>query len=267
MRSEIFPIAALAFLVACSSRTHNLAQSERDGALLRDSGADDAGAAEAGPHFDDDASPQLCNGRTCACSNGLDDDGDKLTDGEDPECTGNADDLENSFATRSDDDRENAKCQDCYFNTVPGNDVCNRPSSCATDGTPSGGTGACRECAVGNACVSACAALAPNGCDCFGCCEVWNKGQKLRILLRASCSMDTLADAVACPRCEQATDCLNECSTCERCPGKTLNDLPSSCSAPPQFQCNEGKTCTKDPDCGPARYCSQNCCVSFAIGF
>src|SRR5262245_10911807 len=40
-----------------------------------------------------------CGSAGCACSNGIDDDGDGLVDGFDPECTGPLDNDEGSFAT------------------------------------------------------------------------------------------------------------------------------------------------------------------------
>src|SRR6185295_17575680 len=43
----------------------------------------------------------LCDDHVCRCDNGKDDDGDGLSDGFDPECTGPYDDDETSFSTGS----------------------------------------------------------------------------------------------------------------------------------------------------------------------
>jgi hypothetical protein len=42
-----------------------------------------------------------------------------------------------------------------------------------------------------------------------------------------------LADTDACPRCTKSTRCGNDCGECELCPGKTVEDLPTSCTPPP----------------------------------
>ncbi|HYQ14706.1 MAG TPA: hypothetical protein VEQ58_03080, partial [Polyangiaceae bacterium] len=65
------------------------------GAAGRDDGTGDGGRAAAGGSSVGGSSAT----GSSACSNGIDDDGDGLIDGFDPECTGLADDDEGSFAT------------------------------------------------------------------------------------------------------------------------------------------------------------------------
>ena len=52
-------------------------------------------------------------------------------------------------------------------------------------------------------------------------------------MISAACSVDNLDDETACPRCVKTTDCNNDCGECELCPGKTVDDLPDSCTPPP----------------------------------
>ncbi|MET0343995.1 MAG: hypothetical protein ABW252_23475 [Polyangiales bacterium] len=263
---------AMLMLLAACTRTHELASSGDDGAIPDDaSTADDAGASEAGadagrdagPAFSFDAGVVFCGARPCACSNGRDDDGDGLRDGFDPECTGAFDDFEQDFATGAPDEDRTSKCQDCFFDVVPGRDACNRATSCTLDGTPSGGTGACRTCAVASACGDYCARLAPNGCDCFGCCEVQRPSGTVAILLQSGCSMATLDDPQRCTRCVPARDCQNACDPCEPCPGRTLADLSPSCGG--QFGCVGSAPCQASSDCGGLSYCQAGCCLDVVI--
>jgi len=58
-------------------------------------------------------------------------------------------------------------------------------------------------------------------------------GSSVDIFETSSCSLDTLDDTKACPRCQKSTACNNTCGECELCPGKTEADLPASCQPPP----------------------------------
>jgi hypothetical protein len=269
MRADLLaPLIALA-LASCT-RTHELATSDLDGGIsdgaiapVIDADVVTEGGVEGGIAVTYDAGIAYCGARPCACSNGIDDDGDGRADGFDFECTGAFDDVEADFATGVADESVVAKCQDCYFDVVPGRDACNRATSCALNGSPSGGTGACRTCEVSDACSDHCARLAPNGCDCFGCCQVYRDGQQLAILLRPGCSMDDLSDLARCPRCIPAPDCQNPCDACELCPGRTLADLPPTCGG--QFDCSGSSPCVDSGDCGSAQYCQSGCCLDTLI--
>lgn len=178
-----------------------------------------------------------------ACNNGLDDDGDGLIDGLDPECTGPLDNDEGSFATGIPGDNRDPKWQDCFFdgNSGAGDDGCRYRTECLYGDLPPDDP----NCTVTDQCVKFCAPLAQNGCDCFGCCTVQAAdGSTVDILEAASCSLASLDDEKACPRCTKSTQCGNECGECELCPGKTVEDLPSSCNKPPSTGGAGGNTGT-----------------------
>jgi hypothetical protein len=66
------------------------------------------------------------------------------------------------------------------------------------------GKGKCgsTDCAVSDTCIDHCAERTPNGCDCFGCCEILrDDGSTLQVTLDDSCSLAKLDDKKACPRC------------------------------------------------------------------
>ncbi len=173
----------------------------------------------------------LCGGSVCACSDGVDNDGDGTQDGNDSECTGPFDNDEGTFATGISGDNKDGKWQDCFFdgNSGAGDDGCRYHTDCLTGDLPEDHP----DCVVTQQCVDYCQPLAPPGCDCFGCCEVQDEsGQMLHIIVGESCSMEQLDDERACPRCEPTTICENECGECEICLGMTHEDLPDSCTPP-----------------------------------
>jgi hypothetical protein len=167
-----------------------------------------------------------------ACDNGIDDDGDGLVDGLDPECTGAFDQDEGSFATGIPGDNQDPKWQDCFFdgNSGGGDDGCRYPTSCLLGDTAADDS----SCELAQNCIDYCARLTPNGCDCFGCCTVEAAdGTSVDIFTVSTCSLDNLSDEDACPRCQKSIACDNPCGECEICPGKTEADLPASCTPPP----------------------------------
>jgi len=164
-----------------------------------------------------------------ACNNGLDDDGDGLIDGFDPECTHPLDNDEGSFATGIPGDNRDPKWQDCFFdgNSGAGDDDCKYATGCLTGDLPQ--TDA--SCKLSDACVKFCAPLTQNGCDCFGCCTVQKSdGTTVDITETPTCSLSKLDDTAACPRCVKNAQCGDTCGECELCLGKTLADLPAKCT-------------------------------------
>ncbi len=265
-------LTTVAFLLACHDANTNLvsdpAASQLDaGHDAAVSGKPDAGkpTRDAGPGL-----AVMCGGHVCACSNGADDDGDGLIDGLDPECTGPSDDDEHSFATGA--PVSAAACRDCFWDTNAGSgdDGCRYPKECL-EGTAPPGKGNCGSCDVSSACVSACLPRTPNGCDCFGCCQVTQSdGSVVHVELSDACALDKLADEKACPRCVQSTTCLNTCGRCELCPGRRPDQLPKDCAASvapgaPSYQCEGGSTvCTASSECSAATpYCQLGCCLPF----
>jgi hypothetical protein len=175
-----------------------------------------------------------CGGADCACSDGIDNDGDGVADGMDQECTGPFDDEEATFATGIPGDNRDPKWQDCFFdgNSGAGDDNCRYHTDCLTGDAPMGAD----ECTLTQTCIDFCKPLTPPGCDCFGCCEVPFDGQTIGILLSDTCSLADVDDEDACPRCAPTDNCANDCGECELCLGKTLSDLPASCwdNTPPE---------------------------------
>ncbi len=227
-----------------------------------------------------------------ACTNCEDDDGDGLIDAFDPECTGPLDNDEGSFATGIPGDNIDF-CQDCFFdgNSGHGDDGCQYHTECLYgNASAARGNSGCFSCDVSNECRNNCLPYTPNGCDCFGCCEVYDDGEPLYVLLESSCSLDTLE---GCTACQPSTDCVNECDPCEICIGKTEldpscgnsdnpppgddgpddpdagtpggDDPDSGASEPPLPQCAEGQqACTAAMPCAAGHFCLTGCCVANA---
>jgi hypothetical protein len=226
--------------------------------------SDDGGAPLVDAPFRlDEAGVVFCGAHPCACSNGIDDDGDSLIDGFDPECTGPFDDDEATFGTGIPGDNRDPFCQDCFFdgNSGGGDDGCRHPTSCLVDGTASGAVGLCTSCEATTRCIDGCRPITPNGCDCYGCCEVHlPSGTTANILLGPACSFLDIDDEDACPRCVQSTSCVNECGRCELCPGRTLGDLPADCGA--VYTCEDGEDiCSETTPCVAGYACQLGCCL------
>jgi hypothetical protein len=231
----------------------------------------------------------VCEGASCTCSNGMDDDGDGLVDGFDPECTGPLDNDEGSFATGIPGDNRDPKWQDCFFdgNSGAGDDHCRYATGCLTGDLDQDDP----DCSLTKDCIDFCAKLTPNGCDCFGCCTVQlPNGDTTDIETGIGCSLDNIDDEMACPKCVKSDACGNTCGRCELCPGKTIEDLPDDCGSTggtggtgtggtgtggtgtggttstgggPTYTCDGGEqVCGPDlPSCGLGKYCSLGCCL------
>jgi hypothetical protein len=226
-----------------------------------------------------------CTGDGCPqCANGVDDDGDDKFDGFDEECTGPADNDEGSFATGIPGDNRDPKWQDCFFdgNSGAGDDGCRYHTECLTGERELTDN----SCALTQECVDFCRPLVPNGCDCFGCCEVGFGADSVFVQINTGCDFDDITDEMICPRCVQTTQCLNTCGDCELCPGKGIDDLPESCftdppggdgdvtppgedggsEPPPVYTCDGGEqVCAVATDCAVGFYCQFGCCVKSVI--
>lgn len=271
-RTWMVSSALVLLLGACGDRTTELA-SDPVAQGVRDAATDATRARDAAFVRADTSTPPAppaadCGGHACGCSNGLDDDGDHLIDGFDPECTGPIDDDEGSFGTGGPEGVE--ECLDCFFdrNASSDDDGCAYPRACLTGETPAS-DGECAGCNVMGPCVQACRPLTPNGCDCFGCCEVaMPDGSLVGVRAVAGCSVAVVDDEDACPRCEPNNSCRNRCGRCELCPGRTAADLPDNCKRDagaadlPDHTCDDGETvCSDSKPCDPDHYCQSGCCL------
>lgn len=250
-----------------------------------------AGGASAGP---DAAAPprqpyecvvaDCGRGTRLACGNCLDDDEDGLVDAADPECLGPCDNSEEELFTGSAPPINGQCATDCYFDRNPGrDDGCDwsyrcDPQSVGPAFSPTGlarceydQTNALCDLTPArvSACEENCLPLTPNGCDCFGCCElpsrsgnfIWLGSESLDL---AHCELQTSADPTLCRPCTPAPHCQNECDGCELCLGETT--LPSTCGQSGSVVplCPSGRAAC-DPEnpitCTGLEYCITGCCV------
>ena len=172
---------------------------------------------------------------------------------------------------------------DCYFDqdTGSGNDRCTWDRRCdpmSTDmecpySDPPPASAMCPE-NQRDECLEFCRPLTPNGCDCFGCCEL-PAGSGRHVFLggltesATECSLERLDDPEACPPCTPVRDCYEECGRCELCLGRTT--LPPDCFPPPDGgmpmdRCiGDEQPCglIGDPPCPDGLFCLTGCCRYF----
>lgn len=230
---------------------------------------------------------------TTQCTDCLDNDGDGLSDGFDPDCTGYLDNDEGSFATGIPGDNIDPCKQDCFFdgNSGQGDDKCEWNLACDPK-SPGAALGCPYDPKAKNcpgppsqACLDKCLGSVPNGCDCFGCCAFQTAAGTKSVLLLPTCDSKSLDDPTKCPPCTQSTQCGNPCDPCELCLGK--NELPKECQgasgaagasgsggaagagaagtsaggAPAGPQCPAGAvSCTQAQPCAAGYYCLTGCC-------
>ncbi len=240
-----------------------------------------------------------CESRTYLCGNCIDDDMDGLVDSQDPDCLGPCDNTENRYHLAI-PGGDGATCRlDCYFDgdSGSGNDSCEWNSQCdplnydAPRGCPADPMGPGVRCPATQpaTCHEVCGPLTPNGCDCFGCCELPADSGRYVFLgsIPAAghmpCSPETVDDPESCRPCTPVADCLNECGRCELCLGRT--ELPPDCFPPPPRdggplpdgampmdsgtppeRCPAGRQACGlpgDPACPSGFFCVTGCCVFF----
>lgn len=214
-----------------------------------------------------------CTPGTTQCTNCIDDDGDGLPDFLDPECTGNLDNDESSFATGIAGDNVDVCKQDCFFdgNSGQGDDKCEWNLKCdpLSPGAPSCPYDAnYKNCPAtqSQTCIDTCRKVTPNGCDCFGCCAVPTAGGIKTVVLSGTCNIASVDDPTKCKPCTQNAGCTNPCDTCELCVGKTT--LPPEC-APAGSDggtagqvCSDGSpVCNGSVACPTGTFCLTGCCV------
>lgn len=249
----------------------------------------DPNAADADPNAPD-GTPSTCTAEGAECNNCVDDDGDSLIDGDDPECTSFEDDDEASFATGIPGDNKDAIKQDCFFdgNSGAGDDGCDIHVCCLISGDCPADLGGNNfdeqtDCPpLTQKCIDNCGSITPVGCDCFGCCTICLDGVCNDIVTNPSAYAEETCVGIdnptpgecceaenqaGCFSCTKSTECGGaECDAdptdCILCPGETEDDLPANCTV---AECPIGQTvCTQSADCGTDEYCNNGCCV-FAI--
>src|SRR5690606_34444434 len=118
-------LAAALFAFSCGDGGSGMGTGDAGGSGSGDGGG--SGTVDAPPF-----SGECTVGGTVECSDCADNDADGKIDGFDPECSGPADDREDSFATGIPGDNMDATDQDCFFdgNSGAGNDGCNQHVCC-----------------------------------------------------------------------------------------------------------------------------------------
>lgn len=251
--------------------------------------------------------PVTCGGMQYLCGNCMDDDGDGLADADDPDCVGACDNNEAGYDLGI-PGGEVGRCErDCYYDTNqgPGNDGCDWNIRCDETLSPSvtcsgGGGGACPE-TQSELCVDTCAAVTPNGCDCFGCCELPALSGNFVFLGSTvggepSCTFADVEDPSKCFPCEPVggrggdNACYNACGRCELCLGRDPATIPADCFPPPPTDagmpdsggvdggppvdagtpplptCEDGRQACGLPGLSPCPdnyYCLTGCCTEF----
>jgi hypothetical protein len=287
-------IAAVATAVGCSSDIEigqdHLNSSPAGGmagaGIVGGSGGSDAGTAGTAGG---DCQVTECQGMKFACGNCLDDDADGAVDSDDIHCTGPCDDDESSYAIDIHAGNATPCKLDCFFDSDlgSGNDGCNwshtcDPLSVPPEYQPSGDArcaydenanipGMSMSCDDARndqdaMCDSTCGPLIPNGCDCFGCCElpvasgrhVWLGSENPS---GTKCTEETLTDPSVCHPCTPVPSCMNTCEACEICVGRTTTGANCGSGEPPM--CPTGMAACSDdgPRCGLGYYCITGCCV------
>jgi hypothetical protein len=230
--------------------------------------------------------PVLCAGKSLECNDCIDNDMDGESDSHDPECLGPCDNTEGSGLESGVGGTSGTSCGvDCYFDfgNGPGNDEClwdHRCDSlepevptCPYDSSMVGS----KDCPAtqDQTCADVCLPFTPNGCDCFGCCELSNAGPggvgPRNVWIGAmdndknsTCTLADRADPAKCPTCTPVTNCYNPCAQCEVCIGGHTPD--PSCD--PTQQCPTGyQACglTGQPECPTDTYCVSGCCQSVVL--
>jgi len=185
------------------------------------------------------------------CGDLVDNDKDGLLDSVDPDCLGPCDNTEDSFFPDLPSNTNNSCKLDCYWDAGDGSgdDECYWSHECDTnnvdpnyyptpwlgdncayvgedvDINPPGQT--CGELYATQSaqCLSFCGPLTPNGCDCFGCCELpANSGSFIFVGSVGAdedtvCSIADAGDPDKCHPCRPVAACLNDCDPCEVCVG------------------------------------------------
>ncbi len=200
-----------------------------------------------------------CENHVYQCGDTIDNDGDGLIDSQDPDCLGPCDNTEDGYYGGIPGQPGPPCTVECYWDSDSGsgNDDCHWTHQCDPNEVPEPGhpepNDKCPFDANANVpgtglscdtlsqtqsatCGTVCGPLTPNGCDCFGCCElpagggkyVW-LGSEDEATGLGSCTIKDIADPVKCEPCLPVPSCYNPCGICELCVGKDPADIPAWC--------------------------------------
>jgi len=217
------------------------------------------------------------------CNDGIDNDGDGKVDLADFECVSALDNDEGSFATGIPGDNVDVCKQDCFFdgNSGMGDDHCNWELKCDSSNVGATAEKKCEydpnynNCPASQpqSCLDYCRPLTPNGCDCFGCCQIQTTSGLQTVRLTSTCTAAKADDPTACAPCTQTPTCVNDCKPCELCLGKTT--LPAECYGAGGAGGNgaggsRGIECLNSVSCGTDQsicdktgtLCISGCCVA-----
>lgn len=205
--------------------------------------------------------PITCQGHLYQCGDTIDNDGDGLADDADPDCLGPCDNNEGGLWLAI-PGGDSAPCSlDCYFDQDQGggNDHCAwdhrcdplepDPNRLCMYRDPPPPSAQCPD-PQDPRCETVCGPLVPNGCDCFGCCNLPAGGDRWVFIGSVdgdgnpTCTLDEASNDAACHPCTPVANCLNPCGACELCLGRT--ELPPECLPPPPVDAGTL------PDGGPA---------------
>ncbi len=234
-----------------------------------------------------------CANQIYECGDLVDNDEDGLIDYQDPDCLGPCDDTEDGYHPELPGWQGDPCHQDCFWDTGEGsNEGCYWDHKCdplsvsprfdpegelceyqGDDHVIQGGGPTCASAFMTQteACLDYCSPLTPNGCDCFGCCEL-PAGSGKHVWIGSydgsgapTCFLDDVDDPDKCRPCTPVPSCNNTCAPCEYCLGKTV--LPPECFEPdggtPE-QCPPELQACGGPNQGPCpanTYCITGCCV------
>jgi hypothetical protein len=226
-----------------------------------------------------------CGNSVYACGDCEDNDLDGLIDADDPECLGPCDATEGSLMLGIQGNDPGSCLADCAFDRgASRNDGCTYSHRCDPlavapsypptgrtmceydeDATLPGSSVSCSETRMTQpaGCLELCLPLAPNGCDCFGCCELPGRSDRFIWVGRDGADVDgctaaTLDDPSACPPCTPVPSCFNPCDECEYCTG----GVTPAPTCPDVATCDGGRTaCTGRAGCPSGHYCITGCCV------
>jgi hypothetical protein len=228
----------------------------------------------------------MCGSSVFLCGDCKDNDSDGLIDADDTECFGPCDNTEVSLMLGI-QGNDTGSCQaDCAFDRGASRvDGCLYTHACdmlsVAPSYPPTGRSRCEydenatlpgsdlTCADMRfsqpaECLEVCRPLAPNGCDCFGCCELPGRSDRFVWVGAAGndvsgCDLTTLENDAICPPCTPVQSCFNACEECEYCAGGVTPD--PSCGGV-VAECEGGRlSCSGRTSCPSGHYCITGCCI------